>query len=335
MPAKKVSEVYKTVSEQLHTVHNPFAGLTSQPKIPDGKVNDSLGFETSTVREIKNSAAYDTIHMLMFAGQNAMLIWEGGNAGLSRNYEIPGFTGSGSVDWSKIVDTTGGLVVDPESYGLWRVVSAGMQLKLLNPVEEDDGWWEAIRVSDGMNAAGWRLTTTDNSSNRAANGTIAPVEYLQRYKAIANMSNDTTYSTGLLRDLHRVQFELHGRMDYHDFTNRRTEMFLPDDSFLNYSIITEEGIFQDGHDDAHELIDNFVDKSYDMVYLRLHCRSNDGEDNRGSRFHMHLCSNQEIYFPQEARENRFHTKGETVGAEMMSIHFQGRRSLNNAATLIG
>ena len=37
---------------QLAVYHNPFSRATKQPKIPDGKVTESLGFQTQAVKEL-------------------------------------------------------------------------------------------------------------------------------------------------------------------------------------------------------------------------------------------------------------------------------------------
>lgn len=334
-----------TVRDQLHIVHDPFSDTTNQPKIPDGKVNDSLGLHCKDVREFRNSedgTFGNVMHMLLFAGQNTCLVVRGSDAPTStRTYFAPGFVGAGAANWVGYADGQSAFSVsDPEEYALWRTVSAGLQLKLLNPVEEDDGWWEAVRINEPLDNVDWLLSTVNDETvgtTKATDGAVLPVGLLEQLST-KSISNDPTYSTGLLRDLHRVQFELHGRLDYHDFTQRKQTMRLDEESFNSNPIVNNELSFVSGHDDVHEMINNFVDKSYDMIYVRLHCRENDtgeGSSLQGSRFHTNMVSNQEIYWPVDARENRFHTKSETIGAGAMSIHFQGRRSNQNAATLIG
>ncbi|UNI72635.1 MAG: capsid protein [Avonheates virus SG_479] len=327
---------------QLEVLHDPFSDATAQPKIPDGKVNDSLGFTTSKVLEMGNRTSSTEIHCLLHAGQNCgMTLQEVDLASGATTYYNVGFDGSNVCDWSAAGHgtTTPFTVSSVDKYALWRVVSAGLQLKLLNPTEEDDGWWEAVRVNVAHDSAGWMLHLTDGATNPATNGCIVPTNILNNFRTSgANLANDSTYSTGLLRDLHRVQFELHGRTDYHDFTHQKGEMAINDGIVLVSKLGTSDDqvLFDNGHDDVHEMIDNFVDSSYDMIYLRLHCRANTGTGNQlGSRFHTHLVSNQEIYFPENSRESRFHTKGDSIGPQPMGVHFQGRRAMQNAATLIG
>jgi hypothetical protein len=324
--AKKVSD---KVARDLHTLHNPFAGQTSQPKIPDGKVNDSMGFTAKDVFEFKNAEDEDTIDILLYAGRTGMMIYTGSTAFGTRSYETQQFSGAGVVDWTEgmtaPMPSAGFLVEDPERYGLWRVVSTGMQLKLMNSLEENDGWWEAIRVSEAMDSAAWWLTTGPaNYALPAGAGLVAPVGYLTQTVKNYDLPNHPTYSTGLLRDLINVQFELHGRMDYHDFKVGKSKCEIEAGDGLSYTGAgSHEVFFDNGRDSVHEMVDNFVDSSYDMIFIRLHCRQNVAADPsaNGSRFHCHLITNQEIYFPGEARENRYQTKCDSIGSHLCSIYF--------------
>lgn len=353
--AKKVSE---KVAADLHMLHNPFADTTTQPKIPDGKVNDSLGQTFTDVFELNNKQDAPIMHLLMYAGKFSQLISEGStNEQLSRGYGTQRFQTAGFINWltARLVqfneggtpdNTTQRIVNDPSQHGLWRIVSCGMQLKLLNAQEEDNGWFEAVRITQPMNSASYVLTTdhTDATATDAQNneGIIIPYGFLEELKN-ADLANDPSYSTGLLRDLHRVQFECHGKLDYHDFKQGKKQLAFDfqdegvgADTAVPGKFVKARGDmrFNGGSTEVMELADNFIDPSYDMVYVRLHCRTNDGTGSLGSKLHCHLTSNQEISYAQSNAFNRFQTKSDTVGESVMGIHFQGRRAQGNAATLI-
>ncbi|UNI72610.1 MAG: capsid protein [Avonheates virus SG_19] len=344
------------VANQLMMVHDPFADTTTQPKIPDGKVSSSLGFSTSSINEFRNQAdaESDVMHMLLFAGQNCgLVVANSSDDGTLRKNTLPGFLGSGSCDWSDGVVGGADFRVrngNSANYALWRVVSQGLQLKLINAAEEDEGWWEAIRLNREFHAPDFALSTTDNLSMTDANvkkgGTCAPVNVIGQSSELRTKSlvDDPSYSTGLLRDLDKVQFELHGRLDFHDFIIRKQEIDVKDSGAYDGASLTYQ--FFGGHDDGYNVISQFIDPSYDMVYIRLHCRASkpditDAGNNvtgysnfRGSRFHTHCISNQEIYFEDGAKENRYQTENNGVGASSMSIHLRGRRASNHAAQLI-
>lgn len=328
------------IKNQLHVLHDPFSDKTSQPKIPDGKANESLGFATQTVQEIGNAQGSDTMHIILFAGQNSGVIID--NAAQAdrgaRTYYIPTFFGSNGLNWGDLTETIAAHNVRGlDNYALWRIVSTGLQLKLLNPVDQDDGWWESVRVTAELTNVDWYLTTGNNSNQPAGNnGTIAPVGLIKSLLSQQTLANEQSYSTGLLRDLHRVQFECHGQKDYHDFIHQRNEIRLAAAAQGSVDKTTDfEAQFALGHPDATDVITQFVDTSYDMVYIRLHCRSNTGTTpNLGSRFHLNCISNQEVIFDHEERESRFHTKSHTVGSGAASIHMQARRADQNAAKMV-
>ena len=329
------------IKNQLHVLHNPFSDKTSQPKIPDGKANESLGFATQSVQEIANAQGEDIMHILLYPGMNSGVVID--NAAQAdvgaRTYYIPTFFGSSGVDWDDAVDggTATFNVRGQDNYALWRLVSQGLQLKLLNPVDQDDGWWESVRVTPELTNVDWRLTTGNNSSQPGGNnGTIAPVGLIKSLLSQQTLSNEQSYSTGLLRDLHRVQFECHGQKDFHDFIHQRNEIRLASNGITAIDKTTDfETQFALGAPDPVDVIEQFVDTSYDMVYLRLHCRANTGTTpNLGSRFHLNCISNQEVVFDHEERESRFHTKTHTIGTGAASIHMQARRADQNAAKMV-
>lgn len=337
---KQLSMSANEIKNQLHVLHDPFSDKTSQPKIPDGKANESLGFATQTVQEVGNAQGEDTMHIILFTGQNSGVIIDNtAQAGLgARTYYIPTFFGSNGLDWLDLTEAIdANNVRGLDNYALWRVVSTGLQLKLLNPVDQDDGWWESVRVTPELSNVDWYLTTGNNSNQTGGNnGTIAPVGLIKSLLANQTLANEQSYSTGLLRDLHRVQFECHGQKDYHDFIHQRNEVRLAAAAQSAVDQTTDfEAQFTQGHADATDVIQQFVDTSYDMVYIRLHCRSNTGtEPTLGSRFHLNCISNQEVVFDHEERESRFHTKTHTVGSGAASIHMQARRADQNAAKMV-
>lgn len=325
-----MSSAANEVKQQLHMVHNPFSSATSQPKLPDGKVNKSLGFSTQSVEEISGTGE---VEILLFPGLNAMAVIKGSNQatlGTRINY-IPKFQGSNTVDWSaaNLVTPTGFNVRSTDNYAMWRVVSAGMQLKLLNPVDEDDGWWEACRVTAELDNDDWNLFTVNNSADILNNGCFVPVGQLSTGINIVNIVNEPSYSTGLLRDLHRVQFELHTQKDFHDFIQMRDDVRIPTEAIEAVDGTNYYMSFNSGYPEVQDLIKQYTDQNMDMVYVKLHCNNV-----TGSRFHMNLVMNQEIVFDPSQRESRFQTRCHNIGAGAASIHLNARRADGNAAHMV-
>jgi len=332
---KRKLTMAEEIKSQLYTYHNPFSGTTSQPKIPDGKATHSLGFSTQSVLEISNGGGVETMHFLLYPGMNSCLVAEGAfQSGLGRTYYVPNFSRSGTVDWANVGTTSPFEISNNEGYAKWRSVSVGMQLKLLNSVEEDDGWWEACRVNEALNPADWLLTTADNGSlieTALGKGALVPVE-LNRQLSTREIANEPTYMTGLLRDLHRVQFECHPVADEHDFTTMKDKIYMRAADYTHRTALVECSI-DEPVPNAYELLENFVDQGHDMVYLRLHCRSRTAESN-GSRFHVNLVENQEVIYDSNDRLARYQTRSKNIGDGNMDAHTRMRRGHGGAANMV-
>lgn len=182
----------------------------------------------------------------------------------------------------------------------------------------------------------YRLCTTGTDGDIANNGTIVPFGVLQNM-ATREIVNDPTYSTGLLRDLHRVQFELHGIGDEHPFRRMEQNHAMRVGAITGLDkTATFSASFQNDNLQVKEMIRDYQDLSYDMIYLRFHCRGNQSasENLAGSRLHTNLVMNQEVYYETGERDNRYHTKTYSIGASATSLHCQARRASQHAAKLI-
>lgn len=323
------------VKDQLHVYHNPFAGHTAQPKIPDGKATHSLGFSTQAVEEIRNRSGENVIHMLLYPGMNSALVVSNvAESDFDRTYYVPQFLRSNAVRWQESISGGTNNVTMDDGYAKWRVVSCGLQLKLLNSVEEDDGWWESCRVNESVNPTDWLLTTTANGNLASVptNGTLAPAG-LMNALATRQIANDPTYMTGLLRDLNRLQFECHPVTDNHDFTVMKDRMQLPTPD-ISYNASRNDMTFNAGTPRVYNIIENFIDFSHDMVYVRLHCRPNNETTSLGSRFHLNLVSNQEIIYDTDDRLSRYQTRAHNIGESNMSAHADLRRGMGGSANMV-
>lgn len=330
--AKKTSSGMTAPIEtrQLAVYHNPFARTTKQPKIPDGKVTESLGFQTQAVKEFDTISGGDGItHMLIYPGQDAALLVTGdaeSNAAFTTiKYNCLGFTGSNGVNWSS-VDGDGGSMVKLDTYALWRTVSCGAVVSLLNPNEQDDGWWEAVRITEPREPYLFGLFNKDCSANNTVSGTVAPVELLGTLLD-NNLVNERSYATGLLRDLKNYHFNLNGLLDHHDFRQQTIEYTVDGNEAGTLNSGDKYLTFGDGQLTAQTFINSMIDPGYDMIYLRLHGRSASGST---SRYHVNVVSNQEITFGNEERESRFMTGSANIGSAAMSAHASAKR-MNGAA----
>lgn len=318
-----------------------------QPKIPDGKISESLGFQTQAVGEFTCLNA-DTpvtgdgiMHLLLMPGQNCALVAQGDLKGQypflnpaltaftapDTKLRCVGFEGSNNIQFNG-TNGTGGNITFEDNYAYMRYVSCGLRLSLLNPQEEDDGWWEAVRIKEPINTEKWGILCVDNQQN-TLKGTVAPQDLLTEYSA-TNFVNENSYTTGLLRDLHLRTFTLQGVKDEHDFEQQMTVLDLDAEDIVSETQ-GAAGVsrrFGNGRTDVERLINQWVDNSFDMVYIRIHGRAT----GNSSRLHYNVVANQEIVFPATAKESRFHTANNAVGN--IGDHISARNSNVSAAHVV-
>lgn len=273
------------------------------------------------------------MHLLLYGGQSTGLAVLGDEladvtyalAGNKVNHI--GFEGSNGLDWSNL--GSGGGVVDLiDKYAAWRLVSEGMRLSLLNPAEEDDGWWEACRISIPTDSSAWRFTTTDCTLNRTADGCVGPNTILAQL-SIQSIVNERSYTTGLLRDLKHHVFKLNPRHDEHDMKQQVDRRDLDTEDIVTYDSIDTVATIGVGRDDVVDLIERTVDMSFDFIYVRIRGRTGVNK----SRLHANVVSNQEITFAPSEREARFHTKSSNIGAQMPA-HVAASRASGSASHVV-
>jgi len=344
---RRTTKIASSEERQLAVYHNPFSKATKQPKIPDGKMTESLGFQTQAVGELicTNGGTTPTgvgdMDIMLFAGQNCGLLAQGDikgsyidhnvsgqikNAAQCRK-RIVGFEGSNDINFTS-VNANGGKTQFEDEYAYWRLVSQGLRLNLLNSVEEDDGWWEAVRVKEPLNTNDWALMTRGSVDDRTQ-GAMVPAGLIG-YCAQQDFVNQNSYTTGLLRDLHKHTFSLNPIMDHHDFQQQMEDIvLLGDDCDSETSGNAGRMLtFKQGGGSAQRLINQTVDASYDMIYIRIHGR----QSGSSTRLHYNVTSNQEVVFPSIGRESRFHTNSGTV--TNMAEHANSRSQQNTASHAI-
>lgn len=328
---KKSTEATK----QLLMYHNPFSTATKQPKIPDGKVGESLGFQTQNVRELVADEGTGIMTILLFPGMSAGAIAINENTAVgtflspANQINVMGYTGSNSIDYSAVQGGGAGNVVLNDLYANWRIVSQGLRLSLLNPAETDDGWWEAARLHVGADPADYMCMGKDLVLDNTA-GVIIPHLLAQSVASGAvPLVNENSYTTGTLRELKNHLFSLHPIRDDHDFVQPRTTMSLDAADSGAVDPVDQTVRFVSGKDNAQELVDSMIDKSFDMIVIKIHGRTD--ATNR-TRLHANLVSNQEIIFAASEREARFHTATDT--AMDMNEHAHGIRQNNESSHVI-
>lgn len=292
--------------KQMNMYLEPFSRATKQPKIPDGKVGESLGFQTQAVSELIARDSDGEMTILLFPGISSGVIAYGQetteSASISSNrFKLMTYSGSNNVNYNFLTSNGGGLVSFQDDYSMWRVVSQGLRLSLLNPAETDDGWWESSRLHVGHKTTDFALAPGVNKSF----GHLVPDGICLDGRSL-NIVNETSYSTGTLRGLKDHVFKLHPVKDDHDFVHPRmtTLTDASDISNINSDNIVR---FDSGSEAAMELINSAIDQSFDMILIKIHGRT---DANNRTRLHANLVCNQEIVYQATETESRFHTSTE-------------------------
>ncbi|AQA27292.1 P1 [Amphibola crenata associated bacilladnavirus 2] len=313
-PTKKTKKagIAGAAAHLLKPLLMPFDRTNMQPKIPDGKVGTSIGQKFTTTREHFNVGAGNIMHALLFPGQSGGLVVIGCQNFNSVPISSPAFNDAGGFSYTHDLASGMSTLAAKENYHSWRVVSQAARFELLNAAEEDDGWWEAVRVTDSMSVFDFRLDQHDNGTGRG-NGTILPYYTLANYQ-FKPITDEMTYESGRLKDLHKREFQLHQVKDEVDFTQLCTPVTIEGGVESGIGIVGSPYVVDwNGTGGAnngerygmqnYNAIRNYIDTGYDMIYFRFHCRA----AATPTRLLTHIVSNQEIQFSSDAGESRFQT----------------------------
>jgi hypothetical protein len=328
-----------SLQDQLMLLHDPFAEVNSKPKIPDGRQNSSLGFQSRRVFQATFDAATNTGHFLLVPHVRGSCCVHGANtvgSGASgRGYEIFGFGNDfgvshlGATDASTSYDST-----SQTQLSEFRTVSCGMRLKLLNAAEADEGWWEAIRFEPKGDGGDFYVTTIDNAVNADDTSVIFPVGLIDNQLEFTNLANHPSYSTGLLRDLHQVQFNLNRTATSAGFVKVEETRNIGAGGMTGNDTMIADPRQITGDTTSTILVNaaqDEIDSAMDYIYVRVHTTNSTVD----TSFHCDVIHNLELYYDIEATENRYQDGCHNIGASAISMHLSAQKANNNAATLIG
>ena len=256
-----------TDAAQVAILTDPFS-MVSQPKLWDGKKAASSGIRLRTTGEITLDQAGPT-YLCLLPGHSTCLAWQ--TAPANDHYNVP-FKGH-------LASPT-----DRANVKLARIVSAGLRLTMINNSDQNEGYWEAARIS--VQPSDFTVDTTTGALRYKATQPTDPTLVgtgLAGSNPVPNivLSNHQTYQSGKLRDLENVQFKLNSIDNEHDFT----PIFEP---------ITA---------------DMFLDQTFDMILIKLHGR----QQNTGPTQLMYdAVSNQEVIYIEDTSLARLMTSNMKV-----------------------
>lgn len=265
------------ITRHLAVYHNAFSTASTGAKIPDGKSYHSTGLRLQAVKEF-TANTNGTMDFLIFPGINNGMV----AAGVTDN----------DASWG--MPYTSHCVLDPAAGGgnitqadetrilRWRIVSQACKFTLTNNSDENDGWWEAIRVQTHVDAAdGFAFKLHGDGRTVVGPNTTGQIPGIT-LGSFPNFVEHPTYVTGKLRDIHREIFDLMPCGEDHDFQR------------------LEQGSYDNSKVSA------FADaENYDSIIVRIHGRGGTGTP---TRVMAHMVSNQEVLYDENTSLARYHTE---------------------------
>lgn len=256
-----------TDAAQVALLTDPFS-LVSQPKLWDGKKHSSSGIRLRTTGELTLSQKGPT-YLCIVPGHSTCLAWQTDPADDHHNTPFRGHLAT---------------AVDRANVKLARIVSVGVRLTMINNSDQNEGYWEAARIS--VQPSDFTIDPVSGALRYNATNPVDPTAVgtgLAGTNPVPDiaLSNHMTYQSGKLRDLETVQFKLNSVDDQHEFT----PVFEPPNA------------------------DMFLDQSHDMILLKLHGR----QQNTGPTQLMYdaVC-NQEVIYVEDTSLARLMTMNTKV-----------------------
>jgi len=172
---------------------DPFDGKITQPKILDGSVTRSSGLKFRQTGSFTLDATGADNYICILPGlSNGLLMRKAADGAWTMPNAYP---------------THLGTTTNRANVRKCRLVSTALKLSLLNSSDDNEGYWEAVRVpTEGL----------------IVSDTTAPVGEDYRIRttatfALTDLANYNTFQTGRLRDLHRFLFKLNSTAPDHTF----------------------------------------------------------------------------------------------------------------------
>jgi len=242
---------------------NPFDKTALGAKIPDAKstVSNALRFqgvkEVSLPAPVVNGSAPT---LAFFPGVNNTFSVYGSDLAtriVEGHYlSMP----------TPVLSTTGEATRNANPMEKFRIVSAGLRVQLINNADENDGWFEAVRVEPGWDSTDKAAFTMPDPLTAASTSPITLNDVGKVIPAPDTWANHPTYVTGKLRDIHQYMWKLNSTSLDHEYT----------------SVSTTDKTGEEN-----------IDPNYDIVLIRFRGRS---DTTTPSKIVIHQCTNYEIVF---------------------------------------
>ncbi len=336
---------------QLQVYRYPFSVATSQPKIPDGCNTQTIGIKLQKQFSQKSDGMLFVLmpiyglllHVRYNRGEQNVLA--GVNPPVVTSYvdhQIRHLDGIPSFD----LPANGQSFNNTSAYSAYRLVSAGLRLKLISNDNENDGYWEAIRFNNSELSNNYYMAVTNTPTVMAApvgNNPAAPAaaglqtyvtqkagsfalrpEFLTTLYNKSNWLNNPTYQMGKLKSLSQFEFRLSPQVEEHEFIS------IPKKIELDHTTLYEDlaGVLQtplntdvyrmpnlaDAQDHKH-LFEFGMDPAFDCIAIFCTGFTREGTS---SNILAHTCFNYEFKLDPDSPTNMYATETTNAGTALKS-----------------
>lgn len=195
----------------METLINPFSVVIKSPKLLDGEVKNTAALKLRATGEIICSTTLNT-NIILFPGLTNVICYCTAPTGLDNSTDpmVSPLTDPINIDGTVFKQHLS-TVPDRSAVRLARLTGAGARFFLTNSAEEDDGYWEACRITNHLGERDV-FFKTDGGGVHLGAGVL---------KALAtdfDLANNSTYQFGQLRDIHKYVFKLNSEDNDHKFS---------------------------------------------------------------------------------------------------------------------
>lgn len=243
-----------------------------------------------------------------------------------------GFVTSTQTDDSEIGITRNNLIGDGAGGSMnktghidrWRLVSQGMKLTLLNTDETNDGWFEAVRITDLPGNYEQQLWSSNNLyMYRTPHSSC--LDLWSEHLRAGSLRQSPSYINGSLKDIHKLMLRLNPIEGYHPLKVIHENFPIgPGGLFTAAGQVeadTEGNPAYTGYqmwrpaseaatiDGWNEIRESFFDHSYDSVMVLIH------SGHAGTKLLCDTVQNNEVVYETHSGMARFHKVGGTADVQ--------------------
>lgn len=178
----------------FNSLFNPFDNSITHPKLLDGRIERTAGIRLRQLGTIDCPLDGSPVYIVLFPGFSNVLAWSSSAGDFAATVFTSHFDDGGARNLINKI----------------RKISAGLKLTLANTPDQNEGYWEAIRVP----TAG---TLSTDLINFQLTSTFASLENL-----FSDAPNDATFITGNIRDIHKYLFKINPKTTDIEYTTNMT-----------------------------------------------------------------------------------------------------------------